>query len=362
MSYHPITPISPALLGLLIRSVPLAGGCPHSRYSVIIPLHNKEKSIERTILSVLNQTKKLSQIIIIDDKSTDNSFEIAKKFESSLVEVYQNSQNLGKAETINTAIYGVKYPFVLILDADTYLEDTYVHHILKGFYDRRVKGCCGLVLPSDEKTRYENSRLIEYVIGQNTYKIVQTRIHGIWVLAGCATMWRTFFLRQNPIPDKTVVEDMDITWLAQTKKDYKGRNFNVNFNPKAICYTEEPKTFHSYIKQLERWFSIRDVVKDNFGKSKLGLKFTCLWLFGEFFSFLAYSVILLYSIFSQNWLSAILLVLFDFALALSLALYNGKKLGVELSKILKAIPSYYLLRLFNFGMFLKCLIKPKRKW
>lgn len=362
----PIIPITPAILGLAVRSVPLAFGVPHSQYSVVIPLFNKEQTVAKTLESILKQTHKASQIIIVDDKSTDGSFELIKNLvensHNPKIELYQNKANLGKAETLNWAIKNkVKYPFVLIVDADTFLETTFVHHAWKGFYSRKVKGVCGLVLPSDDKTIIENGRTIDYLIGQ-TYKMIQTKIHGIWVLSGCATMWRTFFLKKNPIPLDTVVEDMDISWVAQTEKNYKGEPFEVNFNPKAISYTVEPKTFKSFITQISRWFSIREVVSKNFGKAKMGLKLTAMWMFGEAVAFLGFLGFSIYSLLMGNCLGLALLLVCDFTIISLVSLIQAKKLSVPLRKVLKGIPAYYIIRYINVFMFWKCLVSPKKKW
>lgn len=49
------------------------------KFSIIIPNYNSEKWIEKCLDSVLNQTFKDYEIIIVDDKSTDNSVSIIQK-------------------------------------------------------------------------------------------------------------------------------------------------------------------------------------------------------------------------------------------------------------------------------------------
>ncbi len=88
-------------------------------FAIIIPVYNSEKYIEKTILSVLCQTYRNYVIYIIDDCSTDNSLEIAKKY-SHLpnVIITSNDTNLGKFMSINKILPNIKTKYYLIVDSD----------------------------------------------------------------------------------------------------------------------------------------------------------------------------------------------------------------------------------------------------
>lgn len=353
-------PSIPLLIGSCIRSLPLLTGVPYQRYTVIIPLYNKEKTILDCLKSVFSQTKKPYEVIVVDDCSTDYSFEKVyySEFKEKII-LLKNFNNIGKAKTINRALSFVTTPFVLILDADTVLEPTFVHHAMKGFYDRRVKAVCGSVLPLSNNSLYSKSRLIEYALSVG-YKKFQTKINGMWVVTGCASMWRTAYIKKIGFPD-TIVEDMELTWQTQSKKDYKDRYYLVAYNPKAICYTSEPETLESFVNQLSRWYSFRNVLSKHFREVCTSLKLNTLWVFGEFGMFSIYSGLLLYSLLTLNFLSLLGLITVDFVLTLILAVHNARQL-VKVKDVLKSLPSYFLLRPLNCLLFLKCLIKPKRKW
>lgn len=99
-----------------------------------------------------------------------------------------------------------------------------MHKALCGFYAEDVHGVCGTVLPLTDKSSIGKARLIEYLKGMPA-KNLQAKIGGVWVLAGCATIWRASFLKNNHM-----VEDMLQTWIAQ-------KNGKVNSVKDAICYT-----------------------------------------------------------------------------------------------------------------------------
>ena len=90
--------------------------------SVIIPLYNKEKSISSTIESVLSQTYKDFELIIINDGSTDKSEEIIRKYLNDSRIKYYYKTNSGVSSTRNYGINIAKGEWILFLDADDELS------------------------------------------------------------------------------------------------------------------------------------------------------------------------------------------------------------------------------------------------
>lgn len=87
-----------------------------SLISVIIPVYNREKYIAEAIESVLAQTYKPLEIIVINDGSTDNSAEIIKNFGSKIK--YFDQVNSGLANTLNKGINLTNGEFIAFLDSD----------------------------------------------------------------------------------------------------------------------------------------------------------------------------------------------------------------------------------------------------
>ena len=102
------------------------------KVSVLIPLYNSEKYIAETIESCLNQTYKNIEIIIVDDGSTDNSYAIAKKYESENVKVTQQ-ENKGACVARNHAFNLSKGDYIQYLDSDDILSSEKIEHQLKFF-------------------------------------------------------------------------------------------------------------------------------------------------------------------------------------------------------------------------------------
>ncbi|RKE98106.1 glycosyltransferase family 2 protein [Ichthyenterobacterium magnum] len=87
--------------------------------SVVIPLYNKEKHIASTLMSVLAQTFKDYEVIIINDGSTDNSVKIVKSFSDQRIKLF-TTKNKGAAHARNYGIKKATSNFVALLDADDY--------------------------------------------------------------------------------------------------------------------------------------------------------------------------------------------------------------------------------------------------
>ena len=87
------------------------------RFSIIIPLFNKEYLISDTIQSVLNQTWTNFELLIINDGSTDNSLNVVSSFEDDRIKVY-TTKNQGVSAARNLGIKNASGYFIAFLDAD----------------------------------------------------------------------------------------------------------------------------------------------------------------------------------------------------------------------------------------------------
>src|SRR5690606_20104795 len=93
--------------------------------SVVIPLYNKELSVRNTINSVLDQTFKEFEVIIVNDGSTDNSLEIVQQFEDDRIRII-DKPNGGVSSARNRGIKEAKYEWITFLDADDLWEDNHL--------------------------------------------------------------------------------------------------------------------------------------------------------------------------------------------------------------------------------------------
>ena len=99
-------------------------------FSVIIPLFNKEKFIEATLKSVLNQTFIDFEILIIDDGSTDNSATLIKGFDDTRIR-YFYKENAGVSSARNYGIEKSQSNYISFIDADDYWYPDFLEEMFK---------------------------------------------------------------------------------------------------------------------------------------------------------------------------------------------------------------------------------------
>lgn len=91
--------------------------------SIIVPIYNVEKYLEKSIISIINQTYKNLQIILVDDGSTDSSLDICKKYkaiDSRITVIHKQNEGLVRAR--KTGIMAAKGKFVGYVDGDDWIE------------------------------------------------------------------------------------------------------------------------------------------------------------------------------------------------------------------------------------------------
>jgi glycosyltransferase involved in cell wall biosynthesis len=94
-----------------------------AKVSVIIPAYNRSDYIDQTILSVLNQSYPNIELIVVDDGSTDDTYEKIQAYGDKLTLLsHANRGNKGQSASINLGLAKVGGKYIAILDSDDYWE------------------------------------------------------------------------------------------------------------------------------------------------------------------------------------------------------------------------------------------------
>ncbi len=114
--------------------------------SVIVPLYNAEKYIEETMESILNQTYKNIEIVIVDDGSKDQSSSIVKNFKKKYPEQikYILQENQGVSVARNTGIENANGEYISFLDSDDLWHSTKIEKQMESMHKNNMNACyCG---------------------------------------------------------------------------------------------------------------------------------------------------------------------------------------------------------------------------
>lgn len=104
------------------------------KVSVVITAYNVEKYIKKAINSVLNQTYKNIEIIVVEDCSTDNTLKFIKGLQKSdlafPINLVQHKENVGAGLSRRDGIKASTGDFIMLLDADDWLNKDYIEHLV----------------------------------------------------------------------------------------------------------------------------------------------------------------------------------------------------------------------------------------
>ena len=118
-----------------------------NKISIIVPVYNVEKYLDRCINSLVNQTYNNIEIILVDDKSPDNSPELCNKWakKDSRIKVIHKEKNEGLGFARNTGIENATGDYITFVDSDDYLANNAVEKALEAIIntnaDIAIYGC-----------------------------------------------------------------------------------------------------------------------------------------------------------------------------------------------------------------------------
>ena len=111
--------------------------------SVLMSVYNSETTIEKSITSIINQSYKNFEFLIMDDFSNDNTFSICKNLEDNYekIKVYRNDTNLGLTKSLNKLIRLSEGQFIARQDADDFSHKKRFEMQLNYISKKNLDGC-----------------------------------------------------------------------------------------------------------------------------------------------------------------------------------------------------------------------------
>ena len=218
--------------------------------SFIVPAYNEEKGIANTINSLLGMDypKNKFEIIVVDDGSRDNTFKIAKNFESSKIKVF-TKKNGGKGSALNYGIKHARGELVFTMDADSIIQpDAVKYQVARFSIDPKVMCVAPVIAVHHPRGILQRVQQIEYMLGVFIREAFAS-YNAIHITPGAFSAYRkSFFDKHGGFDENNITEDLEMSLRVQ----YYG--YLVENSNESIAYTHAPNTFRGLLIQRRRWY------------------------------------------------------------------------------------------------------------
>lgn len=201
------------------------------KVSVIIPVYNVEEYIEECLDSVVNQTLKEIEIIIVNDGTQDNSMKKIERFLSDKRIIVLNKENGGVSSARNIGMKIAKGEYISFIDPDDFIELTMIEELYKEVEDSDIIFSNFISFDNVSKTKKIEKKYIKKT--RNGSMIWSNR--GLEFKSATSKLYKRSFLEKNHILfiEKMINEDFPFNFTA----------FIISNNVKYI------KKFHYYYRQ-----------------------------------------------------------------------------------------------------------------
>lgn len=218
--------------------------------TIVIPSWNEEKTVYKSIRSLLalRYPKDKLKIFLIDDGSTDSTWNVVSKFAKyPNIKVFRK-ENGGKYTALNLGLAHMETEFFGCLDADSFADPEALVRIMSYFeQDAGIMAVAPSVAVTNARNIIQNAQKAEYHMGVYTKKMLGF-LGAINVTPGPLTIFRKkVFDDLGPYRHGHNTEDMEIAYRMQ-KNDYRIEHCND-----AFVYTNTPSSISKLYKQRLRW-------------------------------------------------------------------------------------------------------------
>ncbi len=225
--------------------------------SVIIPLYNGEKYIVRCIESVINQSYKDIEIIIVDDNSADSGKEIIQEYQKHYnnIKYIRNLKTLGASKTRTIGLQNSTSNYILFLDCDDWIDLNSIEKAVQKFeLDSEID-----IVIWEIKTAFQNNKICSRY--QYLYNNVLTNTMALSLLAhtvenefflspllGCKLFKKELIEKNNIFFPDTIYEDDMFTYLAFV------------YSRKIALVTGSSLYYYQHSNSLTHHFSERNII------------------------------------------------------------------------------------------------------
>jgi cellulose synthase/poly-beta-1,6-N-acetylglucosamine synthase-like glycosyltransferase len=263
--------------------------------SLIVPAYNEERSIVESVRSLLGLLYPNSEIIVVNDGSTDGTLHAltagfgllpdARPEEPGLPHkpirgllstpdeprlLIVDKENAGKGDALNCAINFARAPIICVIDADSILERDALLRAVEPFIDdpertvavgatvRVANGCVvqhghvvDIRLPRKLLALYQT---IEYLRSFLMARLAWSQVGALTIVSGAFGLFRRdVVIDAGGYSTQTVGEDLELVIRLHRLMRDRGQEYRITFIPEPVCWTEVPENLRNLGRQRTRW-------------------------------------------------------------------------------------------------------------
>ena len=236
--------------------------------AVLIPAYNEETVIARTIRSVMMSTYKNMRIVVIDDGSSDSTYETALRAYPDQIAsgrlTVLTKPNGGKADALNYALERIDEEIYVGIDADGVIAHDAIANLVPHFANPKIGAVAGNAKVGNRVNLWTRWQALEYITSQNFERRALDLFDVVMVVPGAIGAWRTKPVRDGGgYHSNTVAEDADLTM------NLLEQGLWVIYEDQALAFTEAPVNADGLMRQRFRWsFGILQAVFKHRGAIK----------------------------------------------------------------------------------------------
>lgn len=229
--------------------------------SVLIAARNEGKNIEKLLQSLYNQSfsKEKFEVILVDDHSTDDTFEVSERFRvlhPNMKLKLLKATDSGKKQAISQALHAAENELVMVTDADCELSDRWIESMVDYFVKNNLKMLLGPVLLSPANSLFEKLQVLEHL--SLIASTAGSAAIGMPVMCNGANM---LYDRQAALDVEKYRTDMiiasgdDMFLMEQFIKHYGSQSVKFLLDNEAIVKTTTMPNLKAFFRQRTRWTS-----------------------------------------------------------------------------------------------------------
>lgn len=231
--------------------------------SIIIPVYNVHEFLERCINSLINQTYKNIEIILIDDGSVDGSSEICDDFskKDSRVKVI-HKKNEGVSIARNVGLENALGRYITFVDSDDYVENTYIEVLynLCSKDDVDISICGTINEASDGKVWGTTEKMNSMINGKDAIELMLNRMFFGWT---CWTkMYKSVTIKKFKFRDDLKIAE-DVDFLYKALKSAKKVNVNTYETLYHYAKRENSATSVKYNDSRKKEMELYKIIKED---------------------------------------------------------------------------------------------------